>query len=165
MVNFSFFKGCHCDVGGGSVKNETRYSLARIPLRWMIRECFKANTGIMFHSEALRYIGLDPATLHPSVTPRQSPKTITPEHKIRKLPDNPIPVSHTTSAEKRPAEIHTRHAAPNPPLGSEEEEELHDALSPVYDQLKLKRWWWILEILPICQQQHRGGEESVIKFS
>jgi hypothetical protein len=50
-------------------------------------------------------------------------------------------------------------------LGSEEEEELHDALSPVYDQLKLKRWWWILEILPICQQQHRGGEESVIKFS
>jgi len=33
------------DVGGGSVKNETHNSLARIPLRWMIREIFLAEAG------------------------------------------------------------------------------------------------------------------------
>jgi hypothetical protein len=37
------------DVGGGSVVNGTRNSLARIPLRWMVQQCFIANTGIMFH--------------------------------------------------------------------------------------------------------------------
>ena len=49
-----WFAGCHCDVGGGSVKNRTLYNLARIPLRWMIRECFKCNTGIIFNSEYLK---------------------------------------------------------------------------------------------------------------
>ncbi|KAI0288164.1 hypothetical protein B0F90DRAFT_1812849 [Multifurca ochricompacta] len=32
----------------------TRNSLARIPLRWMIRQCFLAKTGIQFHRDALR---------------------------------------------------------------------------------------------------------------
>ncbi|EEB99946.1 hypothetical protein MPER_00241, partial [Moniliophthora perniciosa FA553] len=54
-----WFAGGHCDVGGGSVPNETRANLARIPLRWMVRECFKANTGIMFDVDRLEKIGLD----------------------------------------------------------------------------------------------------------
>ncbi|KAH9854309.1 hypothetical protein C2E23DRAFT_775632 [Lenzites betulinus] len=61
-----WFAGCHCDVGGGSVPDETRHSLARIPLRWMIRECFRTRTGIRFHGELLKDIGLDPATLWPA---------------------------------------------------------------------------------------------------
>ncbi|KAI0640161.1 hypothetical protein C8Q77DRAFT_1044697 [Trametes polyzona] len=60
-----WFAGCHCDVGGGSVPDSTRHSLARIPLRWMIRECFRTGTGIRFHGELLKDIGLDPATLWP----------------------------------------------------------------------------------------------------
>ncbi|KAJ7863347.1 hypothetical protein B0H14DRAFT_2280318, partial [Mycena olivaceomarginata] len=56
-------------VGGGSVRNDTRYSLARIPLWWMIRECFKADTGIIFDAQRLQELGLDPATLHPFVMP------------------------------------------------------------------------------------------------
>lgn len=70
------FAGCHCgtycffdvwfssdllhpilDVGGGSVANGTRHSLARIPLRWMIGEYFKTNTGILFHSCMFKQIG------------------------------------------------------------------------------------------------------------
>jgi hypothetical protein len=51
------------DVGGGSVKNGTPHSLARIPLRWMIRECFRANTGIQFYRESLKRVGLNPDTL------------------------------------------------------------------------------------------------------
>ncbi|OBZ65180.1 hypothetical protein A0H81_14820 [Grifola frondosa] len=31
-----WFAGCHCDIGGSSVSNETKNNLARIPLRWMI---------------------------------------------------------------------------------------------------------------------------------
>jgi uncharacterized protein (DUF2235 family) len=55
-----WFAGSHCDVGGGSVPNHTRYSLARIPLRWMIRECFRCQTGIIFDANMLRdEVGMD----------------------------------------------------------------------------------------------------------
>jgi hypothetical protein len=34
-------------------------------------------------------------------------------------------------------------------IGTEEEEELKDALMPKFDQLALKWPWWILEIIPL----------------
>jgi len=46
-----WFAGCHCDVGGGNVVNGTRHAIARIPLRWMLRQCFEVGTGILFHTE------------------------------------------------------------------------------------------------------------------
>ena len=52
------------------MQNETKHALARIPLRWMIRECFKKDTGIRFHGELLKEIGMNPATLYPVVQPR-----------------------------------------------------------------------------------------------
>ncbi|CDO73378.1 hypothetical protein BN946_scf185013.g12 [Trametes cinnabarina] len=67
-----WFAGCHCDVGGGSVLDETPHALERIPLRWMIRECFRTNSGIRFHGELLKRIGLDPATLWPVPEPSHS---------------------------------------------------------------------------------------------
>jgi hypothetical protein len=55
-----WFAGVHTDVGGGSVKNEKidEGSLARIPLRWMVRQCFECNTGIIFDAVQLQKIGL-----------------------------------------------------------------------------------------------------------
>jgi len=35
------------------------------------------------------------------------------------------------------------------PFLSEEDEDLHDALSPIYDQLVISKAWWILEVLPM----------------
>jgi hypothetical protein len=35
------------------VRNRTRHALARIPLRWMIRECFEAKTGLIFDMQQL----------------------------------------------------------------------------------------------------------------
>lgn len=68
-----WFAGCHCDVGGGSVKNRTAHSLARIPLRWMIRECFRMKTGIIFDARLLHEeIGLDYRTVYPRVLERPS---------------------------------------------------------------------------------------------
>lgn len=42
-IDTNAFSVC-LDVGGGSVPNDTPHSLARIPLRWMVRECFLAKT-------------------------------------------------------------------------------------------------------------------------
>ncbi|KAI0800499.1 hypothetical protein C8Q74DRAFT_1191585 [Fomes fomentarius] len=117
-----WFAGCHCDVGGGSVQNDTPHTLARIPLRWMIRECFRMNTGIRFHAELLRRIGLDPTALHPVVQPR--PPALKPDPAHRDSVAQPVAMS------------------------TEEEHEVRDALSPVYDQLSLAPYWWVLEVLP-----------------
>ncbi|KAL5496039.1 hypothetical protein ACEPAH_3132 [Sanghuangporus vaninii] len=57
QVREVWFSGCHCDVGGGSVPNSRRHSLSRISLRWMIRECFRMNTGITFNKQMLADIG------------------------------------------------------------------------------------------------------------
>lgn len=58
-----WFMGCHADVGGGAVKNKERHKLSQIPLRWMIRQCFECDTGIIFSAAALAEIGLDVSTL------------------------------------------------------------------------------------------------------
>ncbi|KAL5480654.1 hypothetical protein ACEPAI_9594 [Sanghuangporus weigelae] len=52
-----WFAGSHSDVGGGAVRNGTRNSLSRISLRWMIRECLQAHTGIQFDLPWLVRIG------------------------------------------------------------------------------------------------------------
>ncbi|KAF8660902.1 hypothetical protein AX16_001530 [Volvariella volvacea WC 439] len=123
-----WFSGCHSDVGGGSVNNKTRHSLARIPLRWMIRECFKANTGIMFKVKGLRK----------SMVKRWKKKS-NPSNQT--YPTNPGKSKHPT--------LH---------VGSEEEEELKDALSPIYDQLTLAKIWWVLEVLPLPFKYQRDDD-------
>ncbi|GJE93485.1 hypothetical protein PsYK624_096440 [Phanerochaete sordida] len=53
-----WFAGVHADVGGGSVKNSTRHALARIPLRWMIRETLRCGTGLLYDGAMLQQVGL-----------------------------------------------------------------------------------------------------------
>ncbi|KAF9256077.1 hypothetical protein L218DRAFT_837569, partial [Marasmius fiardii PR-910] len=143
-----WFAGCHCDVGGGSVSNDTKPNLARIPLRWMIRECFRTNTGIMFHADMLEEVmAMDPAALYPNVLPRPPPLKITDEHVIQ-TPSSTATVTTTTASAT--GEIVNRRL-------TEEEHELVDALSPVYDQLSLKWFWWILEFWPIRLRYQRGN--------
>jgi len=47
---------------------------------------------------------------------------------------------------------------------TEEEEEVADALSKIYDQLRLSRAWWILEVLPLrkagAAKKHTSWRES-----
>lgn len=148
------------DVGGGSVSNKTRNSLARIPLRWMVRECFKTGTGIMFNTEGLRKLGLDPSTLYPFVTPR--PPALQPRSTlIETIPSVPLKERILARFKKQ-----KRHGLEKPTehvfsVGSEEEEELKDALSPAFDQLKLQRFWWILELFPLTLRYQRGDNKWV----
>jgi len=185
------------DIGGGSVSNTERNSLARIPLRWMIRECFKAKTGIMFDIQGLREIGIDPSTLYPHVTPRLPPIPVRDAAVSRKVvKDTPRKPS---SQELKRRKLHRlneqQHSFPHPhpehdkgnkaeetkaeeteseteeikveeiPIGTEEEEELKDALSPIHDQLKLRRAWWILECLPQKIRYQRGDKRWVEYFT
>ncbi|KAJ3767573.1 hypothetical protein FB446DRAFT_651900 [Lentinula raphanica] len=149
-----WFAGCHCDVGGGSVSNDTTVNLARIPLRWMIRECFKTNTGILFDCDGLRDLGMDPDALYPEVLPRPPPLPVGDAH-IQDIPTE----GSVSKAEKESAlknySGHTSETA-GALVKTEEQLELLDALSPIYDQLSLKWFWWILEFFPIKQRFQRG---------
>jgi len=135
-----WFAGCHCDIGGGSVENGTPNSLARIPLRWMIRECFATNSGILFDSRALWNIGLDPSSVWPVVKPRPPP-----------LPLGASFIQNIPPPSQTPVKAHYADVDDliPPPRKTEEEHELLDALSPIYDQLSLAKGWWVLELLPI----------------
>ncbi|KAG2144680.1 uncharacterized protein EDB93DRAFT_1087441 [Suillus bovinus] len=157
-----WFAGCHCaDVGGGSVQNGTRNSLARIPLRWMIRELFKLEIGILFHRNMFTKIGIDPKTLYPvsaAMQPRpppvyQSPPA--PSSGVQKLTikDRATPPPKVITDD--PAMIVYSDGSA---FVSEELEDLADATSPMYDQLRLAPAWWLLEVIP--QMLHYQDDEN-----
>ncbi|KAI0319543.1 hypothetical protein OF83DRAFT_1170095, partial [Amylostereum chailletii] len=152
-----YFAGCHCDVGGGSVSNETRHSLARIPLRWMIRQCFLAGTGIQFHRSCFVKVGIHPDHLYPFVRPRQpalyaSPSTV---DRVVKQSKHELEPSNETLKDELEED---RALTPIVMEMTEEEEDLRDALSPIYDQLELSKGWWSLEVIPL---KHRVQKDSL----
>jgi len=149
-----WFAGCHTDVGGGSVPNETEHTLASIALRWMVRETFKTNSGIMFDAEGLQSIGLDPGALYPEVLPRP-PALPVGSARIRDIPTPTKPIPEKLHSDADDDDEDRVLFTPIIPQ-TEEERELKDALSPIYDQLFLAKWWWILEILPMKQRYQRG---------
>ncbi|QRW20504.1 hypothetical protein RhiXN_09479 [Rhizoctonia solani] len=142
-----WFAGAHGDVGGGAVLNRTPNDLARIPLRWMVLECFRNDTGILFKSAELKKIGLNPATLinFPAV----------PEPKLIGLNEDGSPHYGGGDACKS-ADVLSRIT-----------EDKKDAIQPTHDRLDIS-WqnrnimWWILELLPIKQwyQNNDGNWES-----
>lgn len=142
-----WFSGAHTDVGGGSVANGTRHNLARISLRWMIREIFKLNLGIMFHKNAFTSLGLNPDTLYPKVLPRPDPIPYTTgclahqfEPPINKAKDYKATVSKEIEFE------------------NEEMEDMLDSLTPIYDQLKMAKFWWVLELFPTKHRFQRDDK-------
>ena len=161
------------------MKNSEPNSLARIPLRWMIRETFNTNTGIIFDACMLRReVGLDmDQEMGKDVVPTLSP------------PD-PLPPSGDCSALARPSkgefegysfrrfpvaiisgltspfrwvgrglhklctrdfgddtDIPTR-SERKVPSEIEANEERKDALSPIFDEMRIHPWWKVLEFLP-----------------
>ncbi|KAJ3845560.1 hypothetical protein F5878DRAFT_668620 [Lentinula raphanica] len=135
-----WFAVIHLHVGGGSVKDNIGHSLGRISLRWMIRECLKANMRIVFRPQRLKEVGLEPSTLYPVVTSR--PQPLSGEDRVIEsmiLKDNPnrcfraFGVCKTSPNQERGLasdSISSRHL-------TEEEEELADALSYMYGQFKV----------------------------
>ncbi|OAX37706.1 hypothetical protein K503DRAFT_742348 [Rhizopogon vinicolor AM-OR11-026] len=133
LVEEVWFAGHHCDVGGGAVKNGTPNSLARIPLRWMIRECFKAEVGILFQQNMFKAIGMDPATLYPSY---ERPEINSP------CPSTLVSQDLTGHGPEKGTDPTTLYDY------FEEIEDMADAVSPKKDELNNNWGWWILEYFP-----------------
>jgi hypothetical protein len=129
----------------------------------------------MFNTERLREIGLDPSTLYPSVTPRPPPIPVG-DAAIQDIPRKPPSwIRRTLSRlmKKPPSDSLPQIAsasddesnADETPMGTEEEEDLRDALSPIYDGLKLLPAYWILEYLPLEIRYQRGDDSWISRLT
>ncbi|KAF8579385.1 hypothetical protein K439DRAFT_1278554, partial [Ramaria rubella] len=156
-VDEVWFAGSHCDVGGGSVPNDTPAALALISLRWMIRECFKTHTGIMFDAMRLRAVGLEPATLYPLVLPRP-PHLPVAGVRMQALPRRRVQRKGVKASEDS---VRVTAGGGGEGLNVEQHAELRDAACPIYDQLVRAPWWWILEFIPFTQRYQRGDDSWV----
>jgi hypothetical protein len=154
-----WFIGAHADIGGGAVANETRHMLSRIPLRWMIRQCFECDTGICFDTAMLYEMGMDVHTLWPVVKPASKPPTGPSPYLLEKYNSaieankSPFPPLHRRSAflnfeddnEERNI-FHHEHKLAHLPESTEDH---FDGMAPVNDQLVQAKGWWILEVWPV----------------
>jgi len=168
-----WFAGVHTDVGGGSVPNGTRHSLARIPLRWMIRECFRCNTGIIFDAAQLQQTGLRVVMEKGIPVLAELPPRIRGSHLSQPQGGSmPNGVSLlwsllTTVATHAWSTLKWCFSRPSMNIGAlpftgldtpdqlveqaencEAEEEYDDALSPLNDQLEGLASWHLLEWIP-----------------
>ena len=147
------------------MKNGRRHSLARIPLRWMIRECFNLGTGIIFDAHMLHHeIGLD-VDMHEErlaiesiCQPPHAPLEVTgnlegpdpSELKGFSLLQIPCAV---ISAIYSPFYWVWGEVSPSPPKSTstpegplpisegEAKEQLNDAVCQIFDQYE-KHWYW-----------------------
>lgn len=146
----------------------------------MVRECFLNNTGILFHSAELEELGISPASLWPVVkipTPPSPPSFEEPTKLTSGVPpavatatatthvteatgatlvDSPLqspePMADTIIDMPEPM---AKTLVPSKPIKLGCEEDARDSLMPIYDQLSLVKWWWILELLPMRQRYQR----------
>lgn len=169
------FSGAHADIGGGSHKNSVNDSLSFIPLRWMIKECLLAGTGILFDQRALSIFGFDfkelKETLRQEFTARglsfhgfgfeSHPESFN-------LSTKPPPTSTTAPTEHvstSESSVTSRwfsvpsHLMPNLHqifydhsllnLAIQHTRDARDCAAHIWDQLDIQKAWWILEILPM----------------
>jgi hypothetical protein len=150
-----WFMGCHADIGGGAVDNESRHMLSRIPLRWMIRQCFECETGILFDMARMAEQGLDVVSLWPEYKkPRVPTNSPSPRLMTKYYKKILAPVQRRSTFLPIGEENNTVEGAPtdedlNYILPSEADEDHFDAMERPHDQLKDAKSWWILELWPV----------------
>ena len=120
----------------------------------------------MFNSHSLANIGLNPSTLYPLVTPRPGALPVEPSHRIQKPSATPIPINLRALSIKKKKSDFLKDSGCEDSSGTEEEEELRDALAPKYDQLSLRKIWWIFEIIPFVHIYHheQGGHYMYVFY-
>ena len=104
-----------------------------------------------------KQIGMDEAALYPHVLDRPPPVYQTPP------PPSPpgTPDSLKGYSVPKPQVVHDPTVVAYSDGGtfvSEEQEDLADALCPLYDQLKIAWGWWVLEAIP--QKLHYQRDED-----
>jgi hypothetical protein len=112
----------------------------------------------MFHKDTFFKIGLDPGTIFPDVL--QKPTMILQNPKIHAIPV-PEPVVVTVDDDRK-AVVYSD----APSFVNEAEEDLADALSPMYDELERAKYWWLLEMIPQkIQYQSSENDKTVRKLT
>ncbi|KAI8631589.1 hypothetical protein F5Y19DRAFT_424232 [Xylariaceae sp. FL1651] len=150
-----WFMGAHADIGGGAVENESRHMLSRIPLRWMIRQCFECDTGILFDMARLAEQGIDVVNLWPKYRKPTKPTTCPPPALMAKYEKKILaPIQRRSTFLPIGAENNTIEDAPttadlNYILPSESDEDHFDSMEQPHDQLVDAKGWWILELWPV----------------
>ncbi|KAE9367128.1 hypothetical protein N431DRAFT_418257 [Stipitochalara longipes BDJ] len=147
-----WFMGCHADVGGGAVPNNERHMLSRIPLRWMIRQCFECETGILFTTAALAESGIDVGSVWPVYQIPKKPVVGPSPMMLERYEKGQLP-----GLEKRSAALGVEDpTGSGTPMNNEEIEILpeqvedhFDGLASINDQLVQAHGWWILEFWPV----------------
>ncbi|KFY69452.1 hypothetical protein V496_00221 [Pseudogymnoascus sp. VKM F-4515 (FW-2607)] len=183
-----WFTGAHADVGGGAVPNEERHMLSRIPLRWMIRQCFECETGIIFNTAPLAETGIDVLTVWPiyktPTKPVVGPSPImVGQYEEKKLP----PLRRRSTAlglskdyedidddkEKREIVVddimnESERLQYQADLLPEHVEDHFDAMASINDQLVLSKSWWVLEFWPVkirVQSKLTEEWEKVVRWN
>lgn len=202
-----WFSGCHSgnkvssklpfphliailDVGG-SLKHKRKhtYQLGRIPLFWMIRQCFLANVGIQFDVRKLGQLAFPqdeepdfPADiLFPTVMALPKHPNSAHSHVIESLLHEYFESEHSkldkTLVQKftTPPQPDVANPSSNPPLADvtpnvltrlyhlvryEIDHALHGNMN---DALKKKRLWRMMEQFPVLAQEHEGTSKNVLR--
>ncbi|KAF2874099.1 hypothetical protein BDV95DRAFT_604304 [Massariosphaeria phaeospora] len=146
-----WFMGAHADIGGGAVNNEVRHRLSQIPLRWMFRQCFECNTGILFDTASLIEQGLDLDSIYPTYQPATRPICGPAPALLEAYAQNKVPPLRFRLATFAVGDAAPPRAQEPRQLSllCEGTEDHFDALAPVNDQLALAKLWWVLELWPV----------------
>lgn len=164
-----WFAGDHADIGGGAVANDERHKLAQIPLRWMIRQTFEANTGIIFKTKVLAEFGLDVHTLWPKYerlsAPHHGPAPRILEKYEANLPPKSIRRSKLVPIDKHEdgEPFYHLRSHEDEDWTPEQVEDFYDAMSPLHDQLVVAPVWWILEFWPVQYKVPTAPGEVLIR--
>ncbi|CAG8979226.1 hypothetical protein HYALB_00011283 [Hymenoscyphus albidus] len=189
-VSEVWFMGSHADadfiistVGGGAVLNEERHMLSRIPLRWMIRQCFECNTGIIFCTAALAEAGIDVPDVWPIYKKPSKPVVGPSPNMIEQYEAGELPSlrrrstalgvdpeqrkkSMTGSSSKdddvyfdATSEHNEKHPSEKFWLLPEHAEDHFDAMAPINDQLVQAKSWWVLEFWPVKVRVQKSDEQ------
>ena len=160
-----WFAGAHADIGGGAVPNDKRHKLAQIPLRWMIRQAFECNTGIIFKTAVLAEHGLDVHMLWPKYERLSAPAHGPPPSFLEKyekgLPPRSVRRSKLIPIDRQEKGEHFYHLKSHTDEDwiPEQVEDFYDAISPLNDQLVQVPRWWILEFWPVQYEVPRAPGE------
>jgi uncharacterized protein (DUF2235 family) len=163
-----WFAGAHADIGGGAVPNDERHKLAQIPLRWMIRQAFECNTGIIFKTAVLAEYGLDVHMLWPKyerlIPPVHGPPPSFLEKYEDGLPPRSIRRGNLVPIHRHEKGEHFYHlnCHTDEDWTPEQVEDFYDAMAPLNDQLVQAPNWWILELWPVQYKVPKApGEVSI----
>lgn len=133
----------HPDIGGGNVQDDIEVSLAQITLHWMVEQVIQSQCGILFDDDKLVNIGFKLSTL--PLQPLATCGQISLDSRI-----NDPAASEAGATCNLDIGCSVVRELPNQPIPNPETYPEHlDAVAPLFDELKINKFWWLLEIVPV----------------